>query len=30
MGNVLVFLEQADGALRPAALSAISFAHAAH
>jgi len=30
MGNVLVFLEQADGALRPAALSAISFARAAH
>ncbi len=29
MGNVLVFLEQADGALRPAALSAISFARAA-
>ena len=30
MGNVLVYLEQADGALRPAALSAISFARAAH
>jgi electron transfer flavoprotein alpha subunit len=30
MGNVLVFLEQADGALRPAALSTISFAQAAH
>jgi electron transfer flavoprotein alpha subunit len=30
MGNVLVFLEQADGALRPAALSAITFARAAH
>jgi len=29
MGNVLVFLEHADGALRPAALSAISFARAA-
>jgi len=30
MGNVLIFLEQADGALRPAALSAISFARTAH
>ena len=30
MGNVLVFLEQGDGALRPAALSAVTFAQAAH
>jgi electron transfer flavoprotein alpha subunit len=30
MGNVLIYLEQADGALRPAALSAISFARAVH
>jgi electron transfer flavoprotein alpha subunit len=30
MGNTLIFLEQADGALRPAALSAIHFARAAH
>ncbi len=30
MGNILIFLEQAEGALRPAALSAISFARAAH
>jgi electron transfer flavoprotein alpha subunit len=30
MGNTLIFLEQADGALRPAALSAIQFARAAH
>jgi electron transfer flavoprotein alpha subunit len=30
MGNILVFLEQADQALRPAALSAISLARAVH
>ncbi len=30
MGNVLIYLEQADGALRPAALSAITFARAVH
>ncbi|MBL9003509.1 MAG: FAD-binding protein [Myxococcales bacterium] len=30
MGNVLIYLEQAEGALRPAALSAITFARAVH
>ena len=30
MGNVLVFLEQADRRLRPAALSAINLARAIH
>ena len=30
MGNVLIYLEQAEGALRPAALSAITFARTVH
>ena len=30
MGNVLIYLEQAEGALRPASLSAITFARAVH